>query len=308
MAKGLGRGFDAILGSLDEDVPVQSGARVAEGGARPLEGLIQLPLTELKANPDQPRKEFAEEALDELAASIRERGIIQPLLVEPDPQGSGYIIIAGERRYRAAQRAGLGSVPALVRQVSEEERLEIALIENIQRADLTPLEEARAYRHLMETVGLTQEEVAQKVGKQRSTVANALRLLKLPSEMQSALEENRMTPGHARAILQVVNPAGQKALYGRIVNAGLSVREAEQQAQALNSGEKKAGGESPVSPGVKVDPQLLEVEQKLMEALGTRVEIRGQLEKGKLEITFYSADDLARLYELFAPGRRLFEA
>lgn len=295
MAKGLGRGLESILGSSAIEVSV------TEDG----NGLKKVPLSRIKTNADQPRKEFKQEALEDLANSIREKGIIQPIVVEELPDGD-YSIIAGERRFRAAGLAGLSEVPVIVHDpVSEEERLELALIENIQRADLTALEEARAYKHLMDSYSLTQEDVAQKVGKQRSTVANSLRLLKLPVEMQEAVEDGDMSAGHARAILQVVNPADQKILFQRIIAQGLSVREAEAMALELNNGNRPQG-DAPRPTLKKQLPELLDLEQKFIEALGTRVEVKGNGKKGKIQINYYSADDLARLYEIFAPGKDLY--
>ena len=282
MSKGLGRGFGALLSEATQGDEVKI-----------------VPLSAVEPNPDQPRKAFDQEALEELAASIKEQGVLQPLLVES--WASGYRIVAGERRWRAAQLAGLDEVPVLVRSFTEESRMEIALIENIQRADLKPMEEARAYRNLMEAFNLTQDDVAKKVGKQRSTVANALRLLKLPDFMQGAIDLGTLTPGHARAILSVTLPESQKTLFQAIVTEGLSVREAEERAQRLNAGSAPVAKAVTAAP-VRRMPEIAELEQRFIERLGTKVIIKGDAKKGKIEISYHSADDLDRLYEVLGGG------
>lgn len=286
---GLGKGLDALLAGTeaDETRPAASGE-------------LRLPLDSLVANPNQPRRTFDEEALHELAASIREHGIIQPVVVENQGNGT-YLIVAGERRCRAARIAGLREVPAVLREFSDERRLEVALIENVQRADLNAMEEAQAYRKLMEVTGLSQEEVAARVGKNRSTVANALRLLKLPDDVQHALSAGQLTSGHARAILSVVNPADQRVLFGRIVGDGMSVRDAEKFAGELNGGIRAASkGEKDQKPAKDRDPELMALEQRFIDALGTKVTISGGLKRGSIKIDFYSMDDLDRLYSILA--------
>jgi ParB family chromosome partitioning protein len=285
--KGLGRGFGALLPGED----TYSVPNAATGDTVKI-----VPLTSVEANPDQPRKEFDQAALEELAASIKEQGVLQPLLVEG--WANGYRIVAGERRWRAAQIAGLSEIPVLVRSFTEESRMEIALIENIQRSDLKPMEEARAYRSLMDAFNLTQEDVAKKVGKQRSTVANALRLLRLPDEVQIALDQGGLTAGHARAILSVTLPEGQKQLFQAILVEGLSVREAEDRAQRLNAGSAPRTAK-PGNPSVPRRPaEMADLEQRFIEHLGTKVTIKGDTRKGKIEITYLSSDDLDRLYEV----------
>jgi len=286
VSKGLGRGFGALL-------PGEDSFSVPDAAAGDVVKIV--PLTSVEPNPDQPRKEFDRDSLEELAASIREQGVLQPLLVEG--WASGYRIVAGERRWRAAQIAGLTEIPVLVRTFTEESRMEIALIENIQRADLRPMEEARAYRSLMEAFNLTQEDVAKKVGKQRSTVANALRLLRLPEDMQAALDSSRLTPGHARAILSVTLSEGQKILFQAILAEGLSVRDAEERAQRLNAGSPPSGPK--VAPAVARRPaEIADWEQRFIERLGTKVTIKGDARKGRIEITYLSPEDLDRLYEV----------
>lgn len=283
--RALGKGIGALLGE--------------EGGrGEAASGAAEVPLSALRPNPGQPRKDFADGRLQELAESIRQKGVLQPVLVEQDADGR-YTIVAGERRYRAARLAGLSKIPVIVGKFAEEEKLEVALIENVQREDLTPIEEAQAYRRLMDMRGLSQEQVASRVGKDRSTVSNSLRLLKLPAEMQQAVGRGDMSPGHARAVLMVVNPADQQLLFRRIIERGLSVREAEEAAAGMNKGRKGGrAGSSGKKGGEAKAPELRELEQKLIEKLGTKVEIRGTARKGRVEIAYYSADDLDRLLEL----------
>jgi ParB family transcriptional regulator, chromosome partitioning protein len=285
---GLGRGLGALIPDTvaPEGEAPKASATAAVGKLRP--------------NPDQPRKEFRQEALEELADSIRGHGVLQPILVEEDGAG-GYVIVAGERRWRAAQMAGLREVPIIVRNFSDPERLEIAIIENIQREDLNPLEEAQAYKSLMGLSGLPQEEIAKRVGKNRSTVANALRLLKLPEECLAGLKDGSLTAGHARAILAVANPADQIVLMKRIRDGGLSVRQAEENSKALNAGQRasssatiKKAGQAPKKPRVV---ELADIEQKLIGFLGTKVSLSGSASKGKIVIEYYSQEDLERILE-----------
>ena len=235
MAKisGLGRGLNALLDESEQETRDNAPEAVRAGSELFVDPSL------LKPNPHQPRREFDEEALKELADSIREHGIIQPIIAEEAGDGT-YFIIAGERRTRAARLAGLLTVPVILKKFSEERKLEVALIENIQRENLNPIEEAEAYHQLMTMGNLSQEETAARVGKNRSTVANALRLLKLPEDIRSSLSTGQISPGHARAILSIMNPADQRILFGRIVGNGLSVREAERMAAELNGGSRAA--------------------------------------------------------------------
>jgi ParB family chromosome partitioning protein len=285
--RALGKGIDALFQSFPE-----------EGKEKhPPEGYEVLDVSRLVPNPHQPRKEFRQEGLEELAASIRAKGVLQPLLVEPREDGS-YTIVAGERRYRAAILAGLQKVPVIIRSFTEQERLEIALIENLQREDLTPIEEAKAYRTLMETAGLSQEELAERIGKNRSTIANTLRLLKLPEDMQEAIHTGSISPGHARAILSIVNPADMRILFNRIISKGLSVREAETMAAELNKGSRAAEPEKESSYPKQRPIELQEMEQRLLNILGTKVRIRGNGKKGTIEIAYFSTEDLERIVEI----------
>lgn len=269
-----------------------------EGIIQEEDGSLSLEVSRLVPNPHQPRKEFKEEALLELADSIREHGIIQPVTVEDAGNGQFYII-AGERRTRAAKLAGLTKIPVQLKKYSDQRKLEVALIENIQRSDLNPIEEAVAYQKLMEMSQLNQEELAQRVGKNRSTVANALRLLKLPEDMQSALESGAITSGHARALLSVNDSSDQRILFGRITGSGLSVREAEQQAAELNGGGRiKTTEKKPSSSSTKKDPDLAALEQQYIEVFGTKVSIKGNLDKGSIVIEYFSRDDLDRLHNI----------
>jgi ParB family chromosome partitioning protein len=256
-------------------------------------GLITIPLDNIIANPNQPRKEFGEEGMRELTDSIREHGIISPPIVEEAGNGV-YRIVMGERRIRAARAAGLTEAPVLVRAYSEAKRMEVALIENIQRVDLTPVEEAVAYRQLMELTGLSQDEVAARVGKNRSTVANTLRLLKLPEAMLDALASGTLSPGHGRALLSVTDGANQEALFREITDKAFSVREAEKRAASLNAG-TTASRASATPPAPSRDPELAAIEQRFIDALGTKVTISGDLTTGSIKIDYYSMDDLDRL-------------
>ncbi len=290
--RALGKGIDALLmGGLDDRTSGESTGKLE---------VMLVGIDRLHPGEGQPRKAFNEESLAELADSIREQGVLQPILVESGDDG--YTIVAGERRYRAALMAGLVEVPVIVRSLTREERLEIGLIENVQREDLTPIEEAEAYRSLMNTFKVSQEEISKRVGKKRSTVANALRLLNLPDEMQRALSTGALTAGHARAILSVQNPSERQLLFKRIGERGLSVREAEAMAEALNRG-NRAGRPSQGKHGRarRTSPGLTEIEQRFIDALGTKVTLKGTLQKGQIEISYFSEEDLDRIFELIAP-------
>lgn len=282
--RALGKGLESLIQHYEE-----------ESGPSFNEGVEDIYIKHVIPNPDQPRKTFDEEALKELADSIKEQGVIQPIIVEKS--GDRYIIIAGERRFRASRLAGMDTIPGLIRKYTREQKLEIALIENIQREDLNSIEEATAYLSIMNTLDLSQEAVAQKVGKKRSTIANSLRLLKLPEDMQDSLKREAISAGHARAILSVLNPSDMRILFARITRDGLSVRETEQQAAGLNNGVRKVP--SSTAKAVKsTDPEIRRIEQKFLDVLGTKVTVRGGLKKGRIEIDYYSLDDLERIYDL----------
>ncbi|HTX72832.1 MAG TPA: ParB/RepB/Spo0J family partition protein [Rectinemataceae bacterium] len=296
MAKqfGLGKGLGALIPET-EPVPL---AAESDGSH---EGVLRLPLTALKANPEQPRKSFSEEAILQLAESLKLHGVIQPIIAEKVGDGH-YMIVAGERRFRAAERAGLTEVPVILRSFTPERRLEIALIENIQREDLNPIDEAEAYKSLMEIGNHSQDEVADIVGKSRSAVANALRLLRLPETMRAALQDGSLSAGHARAILMVTDPSGRERLFARILAEGISVREAETAAQEHNSG----GHRRPIrSSGERhPDPEIRRIEDRLIESLGTKVRIKGSSKRGTIAVEYYSLDDLDRILDLLGKEPR----
>ncbi len=299
--KGLGKGLGALLAEADtgvEKAPAkkvstkEKTASVKDSSSQDFYVDIEL----LKPNPHQPRTEFDEEALQELSDSIKEHGLIQAVLVEEVGDGT-YYIIAGERRTRASKLAGLKQLPVRVQKFSEQKKLEVALIENIQRENLNAIEEARAYHNLMKLANITQDEVAKRVGKNRSTVANALRLLKLPDDMQKALLDGSLSAGHARAVLSVINPSDQRILFARIIGAGLSVRDSENQASEMNAGKKELKTKKKAAKVSKVDADYAFLENQLIEALSTKVSLNGNFDKGSIVIEYFSRDDLDRIYE-----------
>jgi len=304
----LGKGLSALFPVDDTDsldIEIEgTGKKAAEkkqsGKKAPLYSasgeVVQLAVDSLIPNPGQPRKNFNETELRELADSIAEHGIIQPIIAMPSNEGANsYIIIAGERRTRAAKMAGLSKIPVIVREYTDQKRLEISLIENIQRSDLNPIEEAAAYKNLMDFSSLSQEELAIRVGKSRPAVANALRLLKLSADVQKSLENGSINPGHARALLSVTDKKLRERLFKEISVRGLSVREAEKRAAVLNAA---PADEGKTAKPAKRPPEIIEMEEKFIERLGTKVSIDGGLEKGRITIDYYSMDDLDRLYKI----------
>ena len=282
--KVLGKGINALFKDIDETINTQS--------------VVQISVDSLKPNPYQPRKIFTDENLRELANSIKLKGIIQPIIAEQEKDDT-YIIISGERRVRAARLAGLSTVPAILGKFSIMEKLENALIENIQRENLTPLEEAEGYKRLMDTFNMNQEEISKKIGKNRSTIANTLRLLKLPEDMKNDLAQGIITAGHARAILSCINPSDQKLLYKAICEKGLSVRAAEKYAGELNKGNKSIlKSDNKKKNTKKKKPEIRDMENQFIETFGTKVELKGSLSKGKIEIHYYSMDDLDRIFSI----------
>jgi len=282
--KALGRGIDALLKT--------------EAEKRDFSSVIEVPLDSLVVNPYQPRQDFDTETLKELADSIKQKGIIQPILAESKDDGK-YLIVAGERRVRAARIAGLREVPVIVKMFTEEEKLEIALIENIQREDLSPIEEAYAYKRLIDISKLNQEEIAAKVGRKRSTVANTLRLLKLAPPIQDALRKGSITPGHARALLMVEDLENRKVLFNRILNKGLSVRQTESAASLFKKKVDTSKNKS-LSLEKKLTPELKDIEQRLIDAFGTKVSIKGTNSRGRIEISYFSLDDLNRILDILS--------
>jgi len=292
-----GRGLDALLPeNWDGDFTAMGDGEDGEPvGAADRDSVVMLALAGLRASPGQPRKSFDGEGLRELADSIAEHGVIQPIIVCESGDGS-YDIIAGERRTRAARLAGLSEIPAIVREYSDRGRLEVSLVENIQRSDLNPMEEALAYKNLMDFSGLSQEELAVRVGKNRSTVANSLRLLKLSPEMRASLETGLLSPGHARALLSVTDPAKRDSLFREIADGGSSVREAEKRAAVLNAGAENGETRRRPAEAEKRPPELVEMEERFIERLGTKVSIEGGIGRGRIRIEYYCEDDLDRLY------------
>ncbi len=272
--RGLGRGLDALI-------------PVSETSA----GVTQLPVSAIGRNPRQPRTRLDPTELEELANSIREHGVIQPLVVAQSAYPGQYTLITGERRLEAARLAGLPTVPALIREATDQQLLELALVENIQRSDLGPLETAHAYKHLAEDFGLSHEEIAAKVGKKRVTVTNTLRLLKLPARLLDALASGQITEGHARALLALPNPQAQTAAFTTVLNKGLNVRQTEELVRRL-LGQKET---RPAKPARQVESDALAT--RLREALGTKVALRRGRKGGTIIIHFYSDEELNAIAE-----------
>lgn len=282
----LGRGLSALLGE--------------EQGKLSGEELLELDLDIVEPNSEQPRSRFTEEKLEELAQSIRVNGIVQPIIVRKKDRG--YQIIAGERRWRAAQRAGLQKIPAVVKDVSDEKLLELALIENIQRQELNSIEEAKAYKNLINTVGLTQEMVAERVGKNRTVITTSLRLLKLPDEIQKLIEEEKISAGHGRALLMIDDFDAQKRIAKSVIEMSLSVRETEKSVKRLSRGTRSNTEKKEVT--IKNDANIKAAEIKLRRFLETNVHILpdGKGTGGKIEIEYYGEMDLDRIFTAILRG------
>ena len=285
--RALGRGLSALI---PQAAPVAAVPNVvAEAPAR--NGVLKLAIESIHRDNSQPRRYFDEAKLAELTESIKAQGVLQPVLVRKD--GQGYKLIAGERRWRAAQAAGLKEVPALVREVTEAQAFELALVENLQRADLNPIEEAEGYHRLQDEFGLTQEQISQRVGKERSTVANALRLLALPNDVKNLVADGSLSMGHARALLGVPRLPEMQALAAQVASQKLSVRDTEKLVQQRRN-HKKDGGRPP-----KQSPQVKALIEELQRRLGTKVRLTEKSPgKGTLEVDFFSYDDLDRLLKL----------
>lgn len=277
--KGLGRGLQALLSDELGDDP-----RIKE-----------ILITDLKNNPDQPRKEFDQDLINDLADSLRSHGLLQPILVRPD--GEYYRVIAGERRLRAAQIAGFTRVTCIVQQCSDQEMAERALIENIQRTDLSPIEEGSAYNRLIEEYGMTQEQVAQRVGKARATVANLLRVLQLPNVVLDLLRNNTISLGHAKVLLGVKDASIQVLTAQKAANEQLSVRETEVLINRLS--ERTSDTTQKVRPSHKHPPLLRNVEDRLRSGFQTKVQVKGDITRGKIEVQYFSEEELNRLLELW---------
>ncbi len=306
--KGLGKG----MGSLIDGYSIEGifSSKLEKNNNLNNDGniILHVSLNQLIINENQPRKHFNAEALNELSQSIKEQGILQPILVE-EIENNKFSIVAGERRYRAAKLAGLERVPVIVKKFNDISRLEVALIENIQREDLNPIEEANAFYYLLKESGITQEELASKVGKSRSAISNSIRLLQLPKQMQEGLVSGEYSPGHARALLSLVNPADKILLLEKLTNDKVSVREAEKIAKELNNGHrdvlsnKKAKNEKKKT----YSPELEEIQDKFIQAVGNKVELKGDLYKGKIVLSYNSEKELEDLFQKLSNGMDLFE-
>ncbi|AEB14931.1 MULTISPECIES: ParB/RepB/Spo0J family partition protein [Treponema] len=317
MAKhqGLGKGLGALMQEADLSEEISENGVQLKENASPVNlnlptgissdenGTLWVDPALLKPNPRQPRTYFDDEKLAELTESVRNEGILSPVIIEDANDGT-FFIIAGERRTRAAKAAGLKKIPVQLRKYSEQRKLEVALIENIQRTDLNALEEAQAYYDLMELGNLTQDQVAERVGKNRSTVANCLRLLKLPEDIQKALVTDSISSGHARAILSLENDSDKRILFGKIIGQGLSVRQSENIAKEMKSGISSVA-KTDLKPEPKKDPNLAALEQKLIERLGTKVQLKGGFSKGTISINYFSSEDLDRIFNLIVPDANL---
>ena len=313
---GLGKGMGSLLSGFDYDAQIENVVlKEDEREEAPVippsfdlekkddgEKVLYIPLSSITPNLNQPRKSFDEDALNELAESIRSQGVIQPIIIE-EYAPSKYSIIAGERRFRAAQIAGLKSIPSIIKSFGEIQRMEVSLIENVQRENLNPIEEAFAYQYLIQKSGYTQEEVANKVGKSRSAVTNSIRLLNLPDIVKDDLISGMMTSGHARAILSLVNPADQILLRNKIIEGDLSVREAEALADEYNKGRKIVQKKKEKGK----DPDILFAEEKFINAIGAKVEIKGTLNRGRLMVRFRTQKELERIYSYLSNGEDLFD-
>lgn len=285
----LGRGLDFLI----------SGSEPAA------EEIARLDLAAIRPNPFQPRKEFSDEQIDELAASIRDHGVLQPVIVRR--HGDTYQLVAGERRFRACQRLGLTVIPAVVREADDTQMLEVALVENIQRADLNPIELAQAYQAYIERLSLTQEQVAARLGKSRPAVANTLRLLDLPPDLQDMVSRGTLTMGHARALLAVGDADLQRALAGRIVAEGWTVRDIEREVQAPAPAAPATSEHVPAPLAPADDPSRAahfgDLERRLQEHLGTRVRIQDRGSRGRIVIDYYTPGDLERVLDLMLESR-----
>jgi ParB family chromosome partitioning protein len=281
--RGLGRGLEALI-------PMEQKSE---------EIVQEIDIKKIIANDRQPRKDFNEQKLDELADSMKQHGVLQPVILRK--KGSTYELVAGERRWRAAAKAGIEKIPAIVKELSNSDVMEIALIENLQREDLNPMEEALAYRSLMSDFGLTQEELSKRVGKSRSLIANTVRLLNLDKEIQDLVSQDKLTAGHARALLSIQGNKERLNLAKKISAEALSVRQTEQIVKKISDERKQKKIQRPK----EINPVMLDITEKLQRTLGTRVRIKGNEKRGKIEIEFYSGDELERILETIVEQRTL---
>ena len=311
----LGRGLEALLSRApnraeqQDEAEARATASATRPAAEPVSALRTIPLSQIRPNPLQPRKEFKPEDLADLEASLRVSGLLQPVTVRPAPRGGGFELIAGERRFRAAQRIGWTEIPAIVKDVDDRLLLSLAMVENLQRADLNPIEEAEGYEQLIRDFSLTQQEVADIVGKDRSTVANTLRLLALPATVRRLVWDGQLTVGHARALLGMGDEARIAELAREVVAQGLSVREVERRVrEGVRAGSKKPATAGPAAGAGTADARSAEVrhlEDQLRKHLGTDAKIlQSGRERGEVRIPFYSADDFERLLDLLLGANR----
>lgn len=301
-SKGLGRGLDALFGDVEinlepevkeesiKSIKTEIDTNKKEENKTESRGISYIEINDIKPNSNQPRKTFDEEKLDELASSIKEHGLIQPVVLRSVK--NGYEIVAGERRWRAARKIGLKEIPCIVKELTDEENMLLAIIENMQREDLNPIEEAEGISQMIDTYGLTQEQVSKSVGKSRPYITNSLRLLKLPEEIRKYVADGLLSSGHARAIVSAGSITHQMEIAEAAVKNGLSVRQIEKMAQ-----EKKSSAGSKAKPRQK-NADVKRVEDDLKDVLGTKVTLNQKGKKGKIEIEFYSREDLERLIEL----------
>lgn len=282
----LGRGLDALIST--EGVRTQGSSTINE-----------ISIDEIEANPNQPRREFDEDALQELAVSIREIGIIQPITLR-QVAGNRFQIIAGERRFRASQLAGLKAIPAYIRTIDDESVMEMALVENIQREDLNAIEIALAYEHLMEGAGMTQEKVSERVGKSRTAIANYLRLLRLPAQVQMALQKKEIDMGHARALLSLDSPSQQVKIFNEVQKNGYSVRKVEEIVKRMKNGEDVQVGNKKIGAKTEISQDFIILKKQLSQFLNTKVQLTCSPKgKGKISISFSSEEDLERIMNIF---------
>ena len=280
--KGLGRGLDALFGEIDTELPTSE--------SKHENGILNIPLDDIKPNENQPRKTFDQEKLHELADSILENGLIQPVVLRRIEKG--YEIVAGERRWRAARLAGMKEIPSIIRDLTEQELPLFAIIENMQREDLNPIEEAKGVKSMLATYGMTQEQVSRSIGKSRPYISNMLRLLNLPEDVQQMIDSGEISSGHGRALLSLPTADVQRKAARRIVREGLSVRQTEELVR--NGGTRR----TPKPRKVRKSPDVLQLEDELKTILGTKVSLKHAGKKGKIEIEYYSKDEMERLIEM----------
>ena len=287
----LGRGLDDIEGGKGLDALIDTGSVRTQGSST----ISEIPLDQIEANPNQPRRDFDEEAMQELATSIGQIGIIQPITLRQTAEDR-YQIIAGERRWRASQMAGLTAIPAYIRTINDESIMEMALVENIQREDLNAIEIALAYEHLLDAEGMTQEKVSERVGKSRTAITNYLRLLRLPAQVQIALQKKQIDMGHARALLAIDSPSMQIKLFNEVVKNGYSVRKVEEMAQMLKNGEDVESGKKKIIAKTKLPEEFTALKNHLSDFLQTKVQMTCSPKgKGKITIPFANEEELERI-------------